>query len=722
MTYKKNARFGFYRVGLNSTYLRFFLACLIFLFFCFSAGCSGSFDADEEQQLIYDLDAGDFSRVLNPSKALLAKIKKTQKGSLYYIGLHLKKTKSAKASARAFFEYSAENEEQPYKQLSLDELYNLSFSSKTKLKILDKTIANKTLPSKTISIAKEKRQKHLFLLKKIDKLEKPPAEYLASLKMDGDIAYFLKKNLFAKNGELKKNKASFPKGFLEINRARLLVFYGRFTEAWEIFSELLDSFEEYPYLQNRNILSELGRSALYGSKEYKKNAEIFETLLKTLKEKSSKREDFLTEKYIFAFYAARLNLKAGSKANSTRAAELFRLSANYAPTDRDFDASLWYVLDILKNKSFDLFFKELCKTAPYWKDGYNFENFVAYACMTLTEKQAIQDFKQFKNAIEQTNLVEAQARNSYILTRLDFINKKTLSKTEAAELYRQVYAQTHNFFYYKILSAYWLRVRNPSSGKFKKYARDENSFSEEDSLQIIEGLIRYKLYDEVYAKISSFYPRIEIEEAEKFAKILAENNCFADSMRLMLFALRTAGDEPNVNQLKLIYPRPHLKAVQKYAKEFAVPEYLLYGLIRSESFFRRTVVSHAGAIGLTQLMESTARDIANRFKLKSYDLNDPDTNIRLGAYYLADMIRRNNGNIMHALFSYNAGGTTVKRWKRKFPEFTDVSKNDLFLEALSYPETRGYGRNVFSAGAVYANLYYGKTYNEVVQEFFKFNR
>ena len=185
-------------------------------------------------------------------------------------------------------------------------------------------------------------------------------------------------------------------------------------------------------------------------------------------------------------------------------------------------------------------------------------------------------------------------------------------------------------------------------------------------------------------------------------------------MKVISFAVNSEGSQFNEDHLKLMYPRPWPESVKKYSAEYNLPEYLLYALLRSESYFKPEVVSHAGAIGLAQLMKPTAADIARRLKLETYDLNNPDTNIRFGAFYLSDMIRRNGGKIMHAVFSYNAGPNAVKRWVRK----SGGLPMDLFLESLAYSETRGYGRNVLAAALIYGYLYYGKDYSKIIKELF----
>ena len=66
--------------------------------------------------------------------------------------------------------------------------------------------------------------------------------------------------------------------------------------------------------------------------------------------------------------------------------------------------------------------------------------------------------------------------------------------------------------------------------------------------------------------------------------------------------------------LYLLYPRPYLPEVKNAAETFAVNEDVLFGLIRTESYFDKTIASRAGATGLAQLMDATANDIAKKLK------------------------------------------------------------------------------------------------------------
>src|SRR5690606_29942877 len=83
------------------------------------------------------------------------------------------------------------------------------------------------------------------------------------------------------------------------------------------------------------------------------------------------------------------------------------------------------------------------------------------------------------------------------------------------------------------------------------------------------------------------------------------------------------------------------------------------GLVRTSSSFRRTAVSHVGAIGYTQVLPSTARWIAPGTSRS--DLFDTRTNLNVGFRYLRYLIDKYDGNLRLALTAYNRGPGTVDR-------------------------------------------------------------
>jgi len=84
---------------------------------------------------------------------------------------------------------------------------------------------------------------------------------------------------------------------------------------------------------------------------------------------------------------------------------------------------------------------------------------------------------------------------------------------------------------------------------------------------------------------------------------------------------------------------------------------IAFRLVSVESEFTRTAVSRAGAVGLTQVMPSTARQMNPR--LTRDDLFHRETNLRLGFSYLRDLIQAYGGDLRLALLAYNRGPAVV---------------------------------------------------------------
>ncbi len=94
--------------------------------------------------------------------------------------------------------------------------------------------------------------------------------------------------------------------------------------------------------------------------------------------------------------------------------------------------------------------------------------------------------------------------------------------------------------------------------------------------------------------------------------------------------------------LALTYPIAFEQTLVPKTEQLKIDLSWVYGLIRAESVFRPNAVSHAGAVGLMQLMPATGRDVASRLGLTVEDrddLLDPPTNLILGSAYLREMLR-----------------------------------------------------------------------------------
>lgn len=153
-----------------------------------------------------------------------------------------------------------------------------------------------------------------------------------------------------------------------------------------------------------------------------------------------------------------------------------------------------------------------------------------------------------------------------------------------------------------------------------------------------------------------------------------------------------------------LYPFPYQELIFSYAFQEDLEPFLLAAVIKTESNFQSMVRSRKGALGLMQIMPETGHWVAQETgepPLLPDDLLDPETNIRLGARYLAYLHGEFGGNSVLALAAYNAGKGNVTRW-------LDQSRWDGKLSTLDqvpFPETRHYVRKVLFTQRVYQFLY-----------------
>ncbi|CAN5618506.1 hypothetical protein BH23GEM10_BH23GEM10_07890 [soil metagenome] len=106
-------------------------------------------------------------------------------------------------------------------------------------------------------------------------------------------------------------------------------------------------------------------------------------------------------------------------------------------------------------------------------------------------------------------------------------------------------------------------------------------------------------------------------------------------------------------------PIPLARNIHTAAIEENVSPRVAFGLVKAESSFRTTVVSPVGAVGLTQLLPSTARWLVPGTSRQ--DLNKPETNLRVGFKYLRYLLDKYDSDEQLALTAYNRGPGTVDR-------------------------------------------------------------
>jgi len=151
-----------------------------------------------------------------------------------------------------------------------------------------------------------------------------------------------------------------------------------------------------------------------------------------------------------------------------------------------------------------------------------------------------------------------------------------------------------------------------------------------------------------------------------------------------------------------LYPRPYGAIVAAAEREEHLPAYLVHAVMRQESAFDPAAESPARAVGLLQLIPSTAEAIARELAVE----HDPARlvaapyNVRLGARYLRRLLERFGEHPALAAAAYNAGPQALSRWL----ESGEALPLDVFVARIPYPETRGYVHRVLGNLARYAYL------------------
>lgn len=192
-------------------------------------------------------------------------------------------------------------------------------------------------------------------------------------------------------------------------------------------------------------------------------------------------------------------------------------------------------------------------------------------------------------------------------------------------------------------------------------------------------------------------------EALAAAELSAQNGLTVDAIRWLrsgfpeLGTVELAAAPENAVQAYL--PLRWREALLAASAEAGIEPWLLAAVARQESTFAAHAESSRGAIGVMQLLPSTARVHARALGFgPNPDLRDPGLNLRLGARELA-RLRRGFGAVEPALAAYNAGETRVRKWLREQPD------PRRFAELIPIPETYTYVRRVSYLSEAYRLRY-----------------
>ena len=149
------------------------------------------------------------------------------------------------------------------------------------------------------------------------------------------------------------------------------------------------------------------------------------------------------------------------------------------------------------------------------------------------------------------------------------------------------------------------------------------------------------------------------------------------------------------------YPMPFQRDIAAAARNAGLEPAFVFGLIRQETRFMGQMRSAVGASGMMQLMPATAKWAAHKAGIayQADMISDPDTNLRIGSFYLKLVLDSFGGSQPMAAAAYNAGPARPRRWRG-----TVMVDPAIWAENVPFFETRDYVKKVMTNAAVYAAL------------------
>ncbi|MCL2185153.1 MAG: lytic transglycosylase domain-containing protein [Treponema sp.] len=511
-----------------------------------------------------------------------------------------------------------------------------------------------------------------------------------------------------------------------------LVFFRTFQEDGKWPSQIPPLFLEYP-----NLINDLGRTFQY-TQTGDEGLVLFSEWEKNL---LGENDDL---RYRLIFYMARITSRMGQY---PQAVLLYEKAYPLTASNIQKDACVWYILD-LSMGSANSFVNYLEKYINNLYSSSSINNLLERLLQRLVSANDWRNVIRTFNLIKDKGDDEAKAAFAWIIVRtieegyLSAENKRLAAsaihtQTEFEEtadklIYTRIAYNTSSkigipSLYYRSLSAAALEMplvdnyvsKEPYASEKPYVSEEPNNFSTaeknknerqtSDALQFILDFFNNDAASYAPPYVRALESKLSPDELRAVAQAFYNEEMYPQALRLVSLYINKDGYKRERRDFELLFPRPFLELTEKYAKEFDIAPALLFALIRTESAFQHDVISHAGAVGLTQLMKETAEEMAALIRRSGgpdytygeLDRKNPELNIHIGAYYINYLMKRFNNDTILSLMSYNGGMTRIRRLRA-----ANNLPVDLFMHTVSILETRDYGKRVTGIAAIYQELYY----------------
>jgi soluble lytic murein transglycosylase len=283
----------------------------------------------------------------------------------------------------------------------------------------------------------------------------------------------------------------------------------------------------------------------------------------------------------------------------------------------------------------------------------------------------------------------------------DLLSKDFLFQYWQARAYQEVGAPQQAQLAYEKLADQRHYYGFMASGKLARHTNLNNApltFNEQalSSVATIPAARRAFEFRELGRNISArrewnFLQNQLSDEQLKIAAVLADQKGWHDQA---IFTFSKAG---YLDDLSRRFPMAFDQTLKSSAEKNNIDPAWAFAIIRRESSFMPDANSGAGAMGLMQVLPSTARYLAKQ-KINSSSLFDPIVNVGLGTQYMRYLMDKLDNNPILVTASYNAGWRRVQNW---LPEKNSMPM-DLWVETIPYKETRNYVKAVLAYQQIYS--------------------
>jgi len=485
-----------------------------------------------------------------------------------------------------------------------------------------------------------------------------------------------------------------------------------------------------------DLLADLGRAYQYTPSLREEGARLFKNWAALLAgqnelEEYKKLEVYVNSldgeslkgrKYLVHFYAGRIERARTLYAEST---EYFKRALEFAPDELQSDACQWYMLMNALAVSPEAAMRQALAAMRQWNDVNYFSDVLDRLSCYFVGKRQWGNVLDVFSGLEKVGPGKSLAQYAWILGRAV---QEGYVKTErsAESFFRIAFDKGKDSYYYRAMAASALGVSLAFEDGGTSAEALENSFPGSE-LEFLLGFFEYGASSFALPYIQAVEKDLSPSELRKVAEALAASGRWKDTLDFVSRYTNRKGFEMARQDLFLFYPQPFKELIERYSSEAKLGAEILYGLIRTESYFLSDAVSRSGAVGLVQLMAPTAEDMAARiarsggpdYRNPEINLKDPETSIHIGSFYLRYLIDQ-MGNHMLALLAYNGGMGRVRRWLAADKQQAGGAlPYDLFLESIEFSETREYGRQVLSAASFYGYLYYGISMEKTAADIYR---